>query len=158
VPARPHVRPPAEVVQRRVVPVGLQRRRLRLEPREREQRGEPDVGAAPEEEIERRVRKMQALPHERRSYVATRIFTFDEATAALAELRPVVQQMVALRGRQRELAVELEGLRARLGESGTQLGETYLPELEQVRGGLTGCVEQILAAGAQVKDLDAGLL
>jgi hypothetical protein len=94
--------------------------------------------------------------------VTPRIFTLDEADDALRELRPVAEQMVELRARQREAAVrqaELEGALASNGH-GLTVNDLALARDEVLRLGeeLGDCVGRIDAAGAQVKDLDSGLL
>jgi hypothetical protein len=91
-----------------------------------------------------------------------RYFTLDEANAALEELRPLAEEMVAKR---REL-VEAQGRRAALGAQVGTNGGDLTPsdfadadeELEQAASALAHIVEQIQAAGVLVKDLDRGLL
>lgn len=94
--------------------------------------------------------------------MAPRYFTLDEANAALEELRPVAEEMVAKR---REL-VEAQGRRAALGAQVVTNGGDLTPsdfaeaddELENAASELARCVERIQAAGVLVKDLDQGLL
>ena len=94
--------------------------------------------------------------------MAPRYFTLDEANAALEELRPVAEEMVAKR---REL-VEAQGRRAALGAQVVTNGGDLTPsdfaeaddELESAASELARCVERIQAAGVLVKDLDQGLL
>ena len=94
--------------------------------------------------------------------MAPRYFTLDEANAALEELRPVAEEMVAKR---REL-VEAQGRRAALGAQVVTYGGDLTPsdfaeaddELESAASELARCVERIQAAGVLVKDLDQGLL
>jgi hypothetical protein len=94
--------------------------------------------------------------------VPPRIFTRAEAEAALDELRPVAERMVELRAAQREAAARQAELAAAIGSNGHGLtvNDLALAEEEVVRLGaeLGECVEQIDAAGVQVKDLDGGLL
>lgn len=94
--------------------------------------------------------------------MAPRYFTLEEANAALDELRPVAEQMVAKR---REL-VDAQGRRAALGAQVVTNGGDLTPsdfadaddELESAASDLARCVERIQAAGVLVKDLDQGLL
>ena len=94
--------------------------------------------------------------------MASRYFTLEEANAALAELRPLAEEMVA---RRREL-VEAQGRRAALGAQVGANGGDLTPsdfaeadeELEQAAAALAQSVEGIQAAGVLVKDLDLGLL
>jgi hypothetical protein len=94
--------------------------------------------------------------------MAPRYFTLEEANAALEELRPIAEEMVAKR---REL-VEAQGRRAALGAQVVTNGGDLTPsdfaeadeELENAASDLARCVERIQAAGVLVKDLDQGLL
>jgi hypothetical protein len=94
--------------------------------------------------------------------MAPRYFTLEEANAALEELRPIAEEMVAKR---REL-VEAQGRRAALGAQVVTNGGDLTPsdfadaddELENAASELARCVERIQAAGVLVKDLDQGLL
>jgi hypothetical protein len=94
--------------------------------------------------------------------MAPRYFTLEEANAALGELRPVAEEMVEHR---REL-VEAQARRAALGAQAASNGGDLTPsdfaaadeELEQAAPALARSLEQIQAAGVQVKDLDRGLL
>ena len=91
-----------------------------------------------------------------------RYFTLAEANAALEELRPLAEEMVAKR---REL-VEAQARRAALGAQVGANGGDLTPsdfaeadeELERAASELAHSVEQIQAAGVLVKDLDQGLL
>ena len=94
--------------------------------------------------------------------MAPRYFTLEEANAALVELRPIAEEMVAKR---REL-VEAQGRRAALGAQVVTNGGDLTPsdfaeaddELESAASELARCVERIQSAGVLVKDLDQGLL
>ena len=94
--------------------------------------------------------------------MAPRYFTLAEANAALEELRPLAEKMVAKR---REL-VDAQGRRAALGAQVGTNGGDLTPsdfaeadeELESAAAELAHTVEQIQAAGVLVKDLDQGLL
>jgi hypothetical protein len=94
--------------------------------------------------------------------MAPRYFTLDEANEALAELRPLAEQMVEYR---REL-VDAQGRRAALGAQVGTNGGDLTPsdfaeaeeELERSATALAECIERIQAAGVLIKDLDRGLL
>jgi hypothetical protein len=94
--------------------------------------------------------------------MAPRYFTLEEANRAVGELRPVVEQMVE--HRQRFLAAQRR--RGALTEQAGSNGGDLTPgdfaevekELEDEATSLAVCIERIQAAGAQVKDLDEGLL
>lgn len=94
--------------------------------------------------------------------MAPRYFTLDEANAALEELRPLAEAMVAQR---REL-VDAQGRRAALGAQVGTNGGDLTPsdfaeadeELERAAAALAVSVERIQAAGVMIKDLDRGLL
>lgn len=94
--------------------------------------------------------------------MALRYFTPEEANALLAAVRPLTERMVEHR---RELLRAMER-RERLGRAiaanggGLRAGE--LSELEETIAsetrGLARCIEGIHELGAQVKDVDAGLV
>lgn len=94
--------------------------------------------------------------------MAPRYFTVAEANAALGELRPVAEEMVARRS---EL-VDAQGRRAALGAQVVTNGGDLTPsdfadadeELEEAASALARCVKRIQEAGVLVKDLDQGLL
>jgi hypothetical protein len=94
--------------------------------------------------------------------VAPRHFTLEQAHAALAEVRPLAERMVAHR---REAAVLL-ARRAELGASIAGNGGDLDPgELARVEAalaeqakGVARCVNAIHGLGAQVKDADEGLV
>lgn len=94
--------------------------------------------------------------------MAPRYFTLEEANAAVADLRPVVEQMVE--HRQRFLAAQHRrgGLTERAGSNGGDLTPTDFAEVEEdlelAASALAACIERIQSAGAQVKDLEEGLL
>ena len=91
-----------------------------------------------------------------------RYFTLDEANRMVARLRPVVEQMVEHRRRLQAA----QALRAELAERAGSNGGDLTPadfadveqELELEATALAVCVEQIQSEGAQVKDLERGLL
>jgi hypothetical protein len=94
--------------------------------------------------------------------VAARLFTPAEANSALAEVRPVAERLVSLRGRIR--AVERDQgslLGAIAGNGGGYTGSDLAAargELESMTGELQACLEQLDELGVVVKDLDTGLL
>ena len=89
-------------------------------------------------------------------------FTPEEANAALAKVRPLVEQMVE---RRRELVAaqeRQERVAARIGGNGGGIEPSELAAIEEeVRAaadGIAECIDSIQQLGAQVKDLDAGLI
>ena len=91
-----------------------------------------------------------------------RVFTLEEANAALTELRPIVERMVQHRRdltvaqtRQGELVTRIAGNGGDMVPSDLHdLAETIQREADAI----SDCVEQIDQAGAQVKSLEEGLL
>jgi hypothetical protein len=94
--------------------------------------------------------------------VAQRIFTVEEANTTLETVRPLAEEMV----RRRRAIVAAEEERAQIAltaaGNGAGLNPRQVAALDEVlhreREGLARCVARIQAAGAQVKDLDTGLL
>jgi hypothetical protein len=91
-----------------------------------------------------------------------RTFTPEEANEALAEVRPVAEEMVAHRRalsaaqkRQAELVVTISG-------NGGDLGPSDLQEaaeaIQREADGIAECVRALDEAGVQVKSLEEGLL
>jgi hypothetical protein len=91
-----------------------------------------------------------------------RYFTLDEANAALEDLRPVAEEMVARRHELVEANARRAALGAQVGGNGGDLTPSDFAEadeeLETAASALAKCVEQIQAEGVLVKDLDRGLL
>jgi hypothetical protein len=91
-----------------------------------------------------------------------RVFTLEEANAALTELRPIVERMVqhrrdltAAQTRQVELVTRIAGNGGDMVPSDLHdLAETIQREADAI----SDCAEQINQAGAQVKSLEEGLL
>jgi hypothetical protein len=91
-----------------------------------------------------------------------RVFTLEEANAALTELRPIVERMVqhrrdltAAQTRQAELVTRIAGNGGDMVPSDLHdLAETIQREADAI----SDCAEQINQAGAQVKSLEEGLL
>jgi hypothetical protein len=91
-----------------------------------------------------------------------RLFTPDDANAALEELRPVAERMVdrrralvAAQRRQAELVARIAG-----NGSDISPGEVRAAaeEVVETAESVAECVRRINEAGVQVKDLDEGLL
>jgi hypothetical protein len=91
-----------------------------------------------------------------------RVFTLEEANAALTELRPIVERMVqhrrdltAAQTRQVELVTRIAGNGGDMVPSDLHdLAETIQREADAI----SDCAERINQAGAQVKSLEEGLL
>jgi hypothetical protein len=91
-----------------------------------------------------------------------RVFTLEEANAALTELRPIVERMVQHRRdltvaqtRQVELVTRIAGNGGDMVPSDLHdLAETIQREADAI----SDCAERINQAGAQVKSLEEGLL
>lgn len=91
-----------------------------------------------------------------------REFTLEEANAAVAELRPIVERMVE-HGRKLEAAQrEQRELVTRIAGNGGDMQPSDLRDLaEKIQleaDGIAECAEAIDAAGAQIKSLEEGLL
>ena len=91
-----------------------------------------------------------------------RHFTPEEANAALAEVRPLVQQMVAHRrahvaalARQEELELRIRGNGG--GIPPAELAETAA-EVEREARELAQAIDAVVELGLQVKDIDEGLV
>jgi hypothetical protein len=94
--------------------------------------------------------------------VPNRTFTPEEANAALAEVRPLVERMVAAR----ELLLDAQRRQAELVARVASNGGGLTPpdvsavavEVEQASTELVAVVEELQGLGVQVKDLDRGLV
>jgi hypothetical protein len=91
-----------------------------------------------------------------------RHFTPEEASAALTQVRPLVEQMVAHRAAHVEALERQEGLEGRIRGNGggippAQLAETAA-EVERHARELARAVDDIVELGVEVKDLDEGLV
>ena len=91
-----------------------------------------------------------------------RTFTPEEANAALAELRPVVERMVEHRRKltaAQKLQIELV---TRIAGNGGDMMPSDLREAAETiqleASAIAECAERINAAGAEVKSLEEGLL
>jgi hypothetical protein len=91
-----------------------------------------------------------------------RVFTLDEANAAVAELRPIVEQMVEHRRNLTAAQARQTELVTRVASNGGDMAPSDLSEVAETiqseADAITECAEQINAAGAQVKSLEEGLL
>jgi hypothetical protein len=92
----------------------------------------------------------------------TRYFTPDEANTALAKVRPVAERMVEHRRAMLEAQAREEELGARVAGNGGGIdpGEPAraAEAVERAAEEIAKCVDEIHELGAQVKDLDTGLL
>jgi hypothetical protein len=91
-----------------------------------------------------------------------RVFTLQEANAAVHELRPIVERMVEHR-RNLTLAQALQSeLITRIAGNGGDMVPSDLREaqeaIEREAAALAQCADLINAAGAQIKSLEDGLL
>jgi hypothetical protein len=91
-----------------------------------------------------------------------RHFTPEEANAALTQVRPLVQRMVAYRAAHVEALERQEELEGRIRGNGggippAQLAETAA-EVERHSRELAHAVDDIVELGVEVKDLDEGLV
>jgi hypothetical protein len=94
--------------------------------------------------------------------VPPRHFTLEQANAALVEVRPLAEQMVAHR---REVAILLSRraeLTSTIAGNGGDLDPGELARVEaeiaEQAKGVAQCVNRIHGLGAQVKDADEGLV
>ena len=91
-----------------------------------------------------------------------RLFTQEEANAALPEVRALVERMVEDRLALVALGGELEELQSLIGGNGGSLDPSRVGELQesvaQAAATLAGLVDEIQELGVQVKDLDRGLV
>jgi hypothetical protein len=96
--------------------------------------------------------------HDRR----VRHFTPEEANAALERVRPLAERMVAHRRRMVAAQARQEELAQRVAGNGGGLEPKTVAatkaEVEREATAVAQCVDAIQELGAQVKDLDTGLL
>jgi hypothetical protein len=92
--------------------------------------------------------------------VSARTFTPSEANSALERVRPLAEQMVAVRARLGELESEQrEVVRIVAGNgSGYGVGEARTPEFSRLAAELEECLRQLGELGVEVKDPETGLL
>src|SRR5918995_3727175 len=91
-----------------------------------------------------------------------RTFTPEEANAALAELRPIVERMVAHRRNLIQAQRFQADLITRIAGNGGDMSPSDLREaaatIEREAAAIAECAEQVNAIGAQIKSLEEGLL
>jgi hypothetical protein len=91
-----------------------------------------------------------------------RLFTPEEANAALPDVRRLAERMVDERRALVALGEELEAVQALIGGNGGSLDPGRVGELQEAvaraAAGLAGVVDEIQELGVQVKDLDRGLV
>src|ERR687886_1036912 len=94
--------------------------------------------------------------------VPERVFTPEEANEALAQVRPLAEEMVHERRALVRAGERRAQLAARIAGNGGDLSPSEVAEaaseLERAAAAVTSCVERIHALGALVKDLDTGLV
>jgi hypothetical protein len=91
-----------------------------------------------------------------------RIFTPDEANAALTELRPLIEEMVAAKRALDEAQERADEVSTRISGNGGGLPPAELAEVHDLVSrratALARALEQIQSLGVVVKDLDSGLV
>lgn len=91
-----------------------------------------------------------------------RHFTAEEANAALAEVRPLVERLVAKRREHLAALARQEKLEGKIRGNGGGMPPAALAaaaaEVDGLERRLAKLVDEIAARGAQVKDLDEGLI
>ena len=91
-----------------------------------------------------------------------RYFTPEEANAALAEVAPLVERMVAHRRAHVEALTRQEELEGRIRGNGGGIPPATLAaaagEVESEARELARMIDEIVDRGAQVKDIDEGLI
>ena len=94
--------------------------------------------------------------------MAERTFTPEEANAALVDVRPLAEEMVAHRRALNEAQARQEELATTITGNGGGLEPSRVAELEaevqRHAAAVARCIRRIHALGAQVKDLDTGLV
>ena len=91
-----------------------------------------------------------------------RHFTPEEANAALAQVRPLVEQLVAQRAEHLEALERQEELEGHIRGNGGGIPPAALAEsaaeVDRLARSLARTVDAIAEHGAQVKDIDEGLI
>jgi hypothetical protein len=91
-----------------------------------------------------------------------RHFTPEEANAELAEVRPLVERMVERRRAHAVAQERQEELEGRIRGNGGGIPPATLAdaaaEIERLERELSGLVDEIVEHGAEVKDIDEGLI
>ena len=91
-----------------------------------------------------------------------RYFTAEEANEALAEVRPLTEELVGHRRALVELQERQAALTTRIAGNGGNVEPHELEEVQELLdeevAGIARCVARIHEVGALVKDLDVGLV
>ena len=91
-----------------------------------------------------------------------RYFTVEEANEALADVRPLTEELVAHRRALVELQERQAAVTTRIAGNGGNVEPSELQEvqgmLDEAVAGIARCVARIHELGALVKDLDDGLV
>jgi hypothetical protein len=91
-----------------------------------------------------------------------RVFTLEEANAAVHELRPIVERMVEHRSNLTAAQSLQAQLITRIAGNGGDMVPSELREaqeaIEREAAAIADCADLINAAGAQIKSLEEGLL
>jgi len=94
--------------------------------------------------------------------VDQRYFTVEEANEALADVRPLTEELVAHRRALVELQERQAAVTTRIAGNGGNVEPSELQEvqgmLDEAVAGIARCVARIHELGALVKDLDDGLV
>ena len=94
--------------------------------------------------------------------MAVRTFTLDEANAALADVRPLAEQMVEAKRALDEAQEQSDDAARSISGNGGGMPPAELAalheQLEQRATELGGIVDELHELGVQVKDLDSGLV
>jgi len=92
--------------------------------------------------------------------VSARTFTPSEANSALERVRPLAEQMVALRARLGELEDEQRGVVKLIASNGSGygVGDARTPEFSRLASELEECLNRLTELGVEVKDAETGLL
>lgn len=91
-----------------------------------------------------------------------RLFTADEANAALTEVRPLAERMVAHRRALTEAQIHQAELVARIAANGGDLTPGEVRDAAEAvarqADAIAECVRKLNALGVEIKDLDEGLI
>lgn len=94
--------------------------------------------------------------------MSQRYFTSEQANDALAEVRPLTEELVEHRRALLELQELQASLNERIGGNGGNVDPSEIQDLQERLdeevAGIARCVARIHEAGALVKDLDVGLV
>ena len=91
-----------------------------------------------------------------------RFFTAEEANAALGEVRPLAERLVAHRHSLAAAQTRQAGVATQIAANGGDLSPQDVreaaSEVERAVAGIADCLQRLDALGVQVKDIDVGLL